>query len=180
MWRWVVGVATQLISQICRWRALVGSLLHAACLRSYHGLSLLLSCANVQGRNALLLSFGKKTFTIYRILCHAGPRLKPTELKLQSWRDDVAQLLLIHVWWFLSQIAWSSHLNPLLNSQTQSSLTTSYTSRTEEAMASGRVGASSWALVAVDLICLPQPSSACCYNELEGFNYTGVISHTSA
>jgi len=73
-------------------------LLHPACLRSHHGLSLLLSCANMQGRNALPLSLGKQTFIRYRILRCAGPRCKPAEIKLQSWPDDVAQLLLIHVW----------------------------------------------------------------------------------
>lgn len=173
MQRWVVYVATQLISQICHWITLVAWLLHVV----YHGLFLLLFCANnVQGRNAPPLYSEKETFTIHRRLCHAGPRVKHTELNLQSWSDDVAQL--IHVWWFPTQITLSIHFSPLVHSK--SSLTTSYTSGTEVAIALGRmVGASSYASVAVDLICLLQVSLACCNSELEGLNYTGVISHMS-
>lgn len=102
------------------------------------------------------LFLGNKTFIIIQntLPCRAEPR------------DQIIKSSVMDHW--CSSAAADSHFLvstpgcsvlpflPLVHSQTQSSLTIIYTIGTGEAISSGRwVGASSWASVAVDLICLP-------------------------
>lgn len=135
-----------------------GVLLHSTCLRSYHGLSaspLLTS----RGETLFPLSLGSTTFII-------AQDILPCRAEAQ---EHIIKISVVDRW--CGPAAANSHLLvstpecsvlpflPLVHSQTQSSLTIIYTTRTEESIASaGWVGASSWPSVAVDLICLPKLS----------------------
>lgn len=176
MWCWVVPLAKQLISQICHWRTFTGLLLHTACLRSYHGLSLLLLCSHTGEKHSSPLSLGNTTFIIMQnsLPCRAEAQ------------DHIIETSAMDRW--CSPAAADSHLlvpTPecsvlpffLPGSFTNPEFIDNYLhdqswggSSLREVGRSKQLGISN----------LPTVTVLACYNnELERFNHTRVISHTS-